>query len=181
MPKRYIIIEIRALHLTIACFLVAGIVVALGVTGCGGLERPRPSEAEYAEEYLAYFDATQIEKLDYTYRGSIGGAMTAGRVKFKGPIRLKSELLGAKIKAGTVKEGIHDPAKLKERDRMWIQHQWEAHSGGSIPSWFDFPYDRKLRTLTEESEGGDDPRSHYEKVWYIDDENGVVYIRGNWG
>lgn len=166
------------------CLLVVGITVVLGVAGCGGmLDRPRPSETDYVEDYLEYFDATQIEKLDYTYRGSIGGAGTVGRGKFKGPIRLKNEILGKKIRTGAVKEGTYDPAKIKEPDKMLLQHQWETHAGGTIPSWFDFPYGRKLRVLTEEYEGrgGNDSRPRYEKVWYIDDENNVVYIRGNWG
>lgn len=174
----------KASHVAKVSLLSLVVLAVLPFLGCGNmLERQPPSEAAYIDDYLKYFDATQIAKLDYTYKGSIGGAMTVGRAKFKGPIRLDSEMLNAKIKAGTIKKGTYDPSKMNESDKMWLQHRWKTHAHGSIPSWFDFPYSRKLQTLTEEYEGrgGDDPRPRFEKVWYIDDENHVVYIRGNWG
>ena len=49
----------------------------------GTLDRPSPSREGYLARYFEYFNTEQIEKLDYVYKGAIGGAMTVGRAKFK--------------------------------------------------------------------------------------------------
>jgi hypothetical protein len=167
--------------------IVAGAILLAPFWGCGNfLERPTPSKDEYIQSYLEYFDGSQIEKLDYTYRGAIGGASTVGRAQFKGPVKLRKIMVDARIKSGLViKEGTYDPAEMtKEPAAMQFRHEWENHAGGSLPPWFDFPFNRKMRTLTEASEGSrspTNPRPRYEKLWYIDDEHNVVYVRANWG
>jgi hypothetical protein len=163
--------------------IVAATAVLFPFSGCGNmLDRPAPAKAEYIADYLEYFDGSQIEKLDYTYKGAIGGAFTVGRAKFKSPVELRDDLVETRVKAGLVTEGTYDPVEMaKEPALMQFRQELEVHAGGTIPSWFDFPFDRKMRMIREASEGKGGVSPRYEKVWYIDDERNVVYIRGNWG
>jgi hypothetical protein len=143
--------------------------------GCGvPFSRVRPSESDYIARYLKYFDPSQIEKLDFVYEGAVGGESTVARVQFKGPVVVRP--LG---KAAT--EGVFDPAKLaKERDRLKFRRQWTFSAGGTLPSWFDLPFDRKMR-LIQESQEGSDGKPRYDWAWYVDDERNVVYFCGNRG
>ena len=163
-------------------FAAVATVLIVCFSGCGSfLDRPRPSREAYTADYLEYFDASQIEKLDYAYRGAIGGAMTVGRAKFKDSVRLKDLLVESRVKSGVLTAETYDPADTAEGPGATeFRHQWEVHAGGTIPPWFDFPFDRKMRVLRETG-GGTDAHPRYEKVWYVDEERGVVYIRGNWG
>jgi hypothetical protein len=172
-------IGLRIIEVAFGLAIVAYLVVVL--FGGNMLERQRPSEGAYIADYLEYFDGSQIEKLDYTYQGAIGGVRTVGRAKFKGPIKLRDGIVEAKIKAGLTTRGMYDPAEMtKEPAATLFRHEWEGYADGAIPSWFDFPFDRKMRTLTEAGKGSNaEPR--YEKVWYIDDDRNIIYIRGNWG
>lgn len=156
--------------------------IFLTLSGCGSmLDRPTPSREDYLAGYFEYFNPEQIEKLDYVYKGAIGGAMTVGRAKFKDSVKLRDSLIEARAESGQLEAGTYDPTAMgEETAAMEFEHQWKAHAGGTMPPWFDFPFDRQMRTLREASEGSDkEPR--YEKVWYIDDERRIVYVRGNWG
>jgi len=161
---------------------VVAITLFVSVSGCGNmLDRQAPSKDAYIAYYLEYFDGSQIEKLDYVYKGAIGGAATIGRAQFKGPVSLDNILLQEKIKEGLVTEGTYDPAEMAEQPMaMHFRHQWENHARGELPPWFDFPFDRKMRTISESFEG-DDNNPRHERIWYIDDERNIVYIRANWG
>jgi hypothetical protein len=153
----------------------------LALSGCGSfLQRPRPSKEDYIVDYFAYFDTAQIEKLDYVYQGSIGGAGTVGRAKFKDSVKLRESLIAAQVKCGLLEDGIYDPTAMEEIEAVMFREQWEEHAGGTMPRWFDFPFDRKLRMLREAGEGSDAHPRH-ETVWYIDEDRNVVYVRGNWG
>ena len=145
------------------------------------LDRQPPSREGYIAEYLEYFDASRIEKLDYVYKGAIGGAMTVGRATFLDSVKLDESLVEERTKSGRLVTGTYDPKEIAdEADATWFRRQWEVHAGGTLPSWFDFPFDRKMRTLREEDEGSDGhPR--YKKEWYIDDERNIAYVRANWG
>jgi hypothetical protein len=155
--------------------------VTISVSGCGNmLERPAPSEQGYLNEYFSYFDTSQIEKLDYVYKGAIGGAMTVGRAKFKQSVKLKNWLIEERIKSGRLLSTIYDPATVNETDAAIEQHQWENYANGTIPSWFDFSPKQKMRLLKEESEGSEG-HPCFGKAWYIDEERAVVYVRASWG
>jgi hypothetical protein len=165
---------------------LAALVVLLSFTlGCGNMrDRHPPSGSAFISTYLKYFDASQIRKLDSAGHGAIGGMSVVGRAEFTGPIRLNKALIDEQVKKGLIKERFYDPAEMtKEPAAMNFRQQWEVHAGGTLPSWFDFPYNRKLRTITERDEGhgGDHPTPRYENIWYIDDQRNVVYVRGNWG
>ena len=131
--------------------------------------------------YFECFDGSQIEKLDFAYKGAIGGTRTVGRAQFKGSVKLRDSMIEARAKVGLVTEGMYDPAEMTKGAAMEFRDCWERHADRKIPSWFDFPFDRKMRLIKESSEGrtGRDPP--YEKVWYIDDEHNVVYVRANRG
>lgn len=162
--------------------VAAAIVMMLSLSGCGNtLDRPCPSREDYVATYLECFDATQIEKLDYVYQGAIGGTMTVGRAEFHDFVKLKDSLVAARVESGRLVAETYDPAEMAEGAAATeFRRQWEIHAGGTLPSWFDFPFDRKLRVLREVSEGSEGHPPH-ETVWYIDDERKIVYIRGNWG
>jgi hypothetical protein len=161
----------------LAIFIVIMALSILVFWNGGLMSRPTPTKVEYSARYFEYFDASQIKTLEYVYEGAIGGEITMGKAKFRGSVTLKPLMIEARIKAGLATKGMYDPAKMTESDIMLFRDEWKKHAGGTIPSWFDFPFDRKLRTITESSEGS---KGHpgYEKVWYIDDEHNVVYIRG---
>lgn len=149
------------------------------------LARQPPSREAYVATYLECFDVSQVVNLDYVYHGAIGGAFTVGRAQFKAPVKVRDSMVREKIKAGLITEGTYDPTEMtNEPTAAAFKLEWEVHAGGKMPSWFDFPFNRRMRVFKEESEGVQsetDPRPRYEKVWYIDDEKSVVYIRGNWG
>jgi hypothetical protein len=144
----------------------------LFISGCGmPLSRPRPSEAEYIARYLMYFDSSQIEKIDYVYEGAVGGECTAARIQFKGPVKIRA--LGK-----FAKEGSYDPAKMKsEQAKREFREQWTFAAGGKLPSWLDFPFDKKMRMISEaQASSADEPS--YGWTWCIDDERNVVYFCG---
>jgi hypothetical protein len=162
--------------------VVTATAALLTSSGCGNfLERHAPDRDGYIARYFEFFDGSQIQKLDYAYKGAIGGDFTVGRAEFKGRVQLKDLMIQAKIKGGLVAAGMYDPAKMmKEPAAAEFRQRWEVHAGGTMPAWFDFPFDRKMRTLREASEGSNSsPR--YENIWYIDDEHNIVYVRGNRG
>jgi hypothetical protein len=167
-----------------AIALIGAVLLLLSVLTCEPLSRPTPAKADYIALYFQYFDDTQIEKLDYAYHGAIGGVFTAGRAQCKGPVKVRQSLLDARISAGTATIGSYDASKMKEAEKLEFEHQWaivwEAATRGKTPAWFDFHFDRKMRTIRESGEGGEHiPR--FENTWYIDDERNVVYICGDRG
>ena len=162
------------------CYVVVVILLLVSFgsnlfSGCNMLDRSAPSQAQYIAEYMQHFDESQIEKIDYYYKGAIGGALTAARVQFKGPVEIR----------GDVKVGAYDPKTVTEDsgDMMWFRHRWENHCGGTLPAWFDFPFEQPMRTIREERDREEcregEPVYHYE--WYIDDRRNVVYFMGGWG
>jgi hypothetical protein len=165
-----------------ALVVLAG-VLSVSLPGCPrALERPSPSRDGFIADYLEYFDQSHLEKLDYEYKGAIGGAFTVGRAQFKGPVKLRDGLVEVRTKAGKFTVGTYDPTRMTEQEKWAFNHQWTLATDGKMPSWLDFPFNRKMRTLREASEGSTrDARPRYEKEWYIDDEKNVVYIQGNWG
>jgi hypothetical protein len=167
----------------IAIVLAAASFLCLLLTG-RALDRPTPSEDEYKAMYFEYFDTSQIERLDYVWKGAIGGVATVGKAKFRRSVKLKDILVEARIKAGRITWGTYDPTEMaQEPAATAFRDEWKWHTDGTMPSWFDFPFDRKMRTLREANEGcgGSNPRPRSETIWYIDDEQNVVYVRGNWG
>jgi hypothetical protein len=162
----------RKPHSVGSMLLAAMVFSLLAVLGCGVVfSRPCPSESEYIARYLTYFDSSQIDGLDYVYRGAIGGEGTIARIQFKGPVKLKP--LGQTTKAESF-----DPAKMrKDRDVSKFKEQWTSAAGQKLPSWFDFPFGRKMRMIRETREWSNGNPS-YDWTWYIDDERNVVYFCG---
>jgi hypothetical protein len=164
----------------ISLFIVGNLWLFLSV-GCGNmLTRQVPSKDAYIAQYLAYFDETQIENIEYAYQGAIGGAFTVARVQFKSAVKTKNNLLDQPAKNVKIISEVFDPEKMLTDDIDILKRQLTLASDGNMPSWLDFPFNRKMRKIKESFEGSDgQPR--YEKVWYIDDDHNVVYVNGNWG
>jgi hypothetical protein len=151
------------------------------ISGCGNmLDRQPPSQENYIADYFNYFDGDQIKKLDFAFKGAIGGVITVARVEFKGPIKLKDVLIEPQVKAGTVVLGTYDPDKMKEDTRWLLETHCNSANNGKKPAWLDFPFDRKMRTITETGKG-DDSHPRYGRTWYIDEEQNVVYLFSSWG
>ncbi|MDZ7616338.1 MAG: hypothetical protein U1E05_04995, partial [Patescibacteria group bacterium] len=104
-----------------------------------------------------------------------------GRAKFKDSVKLRDSLIETQVKSGLLEVGMYDPTAMADDvAAIELQQRWKVHAGETMPSWFDFPYNRKMRTLREAS-AGSDTRPRHETVWYIDDDHNVVYVRGGWG
>jgi hypothetical protein len=157
--------------------VVPAVLLVIG-SSCGGcLSRPTPSKQRYLAMYMEHFDVEQIESIDYTYEGAIGGATTAARVQFNGPV--------------TIPEGLevieYQPPEADDRSpdakqtRYDMQVECRYHCGGTIPNWFDFPFDRPMRLIRESEEEATESTPCYCNEWYIDDLKNVVYFFGSWG
>jgi hypothetical protein len=164
-------------------FFVGAALLSVMLAACGSpLSRPTPSRDAFIAQYLAYFDSTQIEKLDFAYKGAIGGAVMVGRVQFKGPIRINDAMVNARVQAGNVTVGTFAPAKMAEEDKQDLIRQLKSPADGRMPSWLDLPFDRNMRMIRDAGEGDTrNAQPRYEKTWLIDDEHNVVYVYGNWG
>jgi hypothetical protein len=178
--RRYSValLALRTVEVLLAILFLAVAITLL----CGnGLSRQAPSQDGYLSQYFECFDTSQVEKLDFAFKGMFRGSFTLGRAKFKGPVELIKSMVEPKIKAGLMTMGTYDPAKPSETDKLWLRHECETFAGGSLPSWFDFPFDQKMRMVTEEDQGslGDHPRPPYKNVWYFDDKCNIVYILGS--
>ncbi len=157
--------------------VVLAVLLVIG-SSCGGcLSRPTPSKQRYLAMYMEHFDVEQIESIDYTYEGAIGGAITAARVQFNGPV--------------TIPEGLelieYQPPEADDRSpdaelsRLEIQAKCRNHCGGETPNWFDFPLDRPMRMIRESEEDPPEDTPCYSNEWYIDDQENVIYFFGSWG
>jgi hypothetical protein len=139
------------------------------------LDRQPPSKDSYIAIYFEYFDQKQIEKIDYDYKGAIGGIVSSARVQFKGPVKLSENVVDEAIKNGKIIVGTYDPAKMSKDDVESFKHQWTLASDGEVPSWLDFPFDKKMRKIKESRERKDTSPG-YDYEWYIDDDRNVVYL-----
>jgi hypothetical protein len=157
--------------------------VVLALSGCGNmLDRPAPTRDGYIEGYFEFFDVSQIDKLDFAWKGAIGGIMTTGRAHFKGSVRLRDVMVDARIKAGRITTETYDPSKLTEVELWAFKNRCLVPAGGKTPAWLDFPFDRKMRTIEEANkEDPDAPSCPFQRTWYIDDEHNVVYVLASWG
>ena len=187
-------LKIAAISLVVAItglfLLVVMLLFILKLSGKSFLDRGPPSKDDYIAHYFDYiegshvFEGSQVEKLDFVWHGAIGGIMTVARAKFNGPVKLNDAMVEAKVKAGEFTIGTYDPAKMIEGDKLQLKHQLTVITHGEVPSWLDFPFNCKMRMLTELIERGPDPeRPRYPRhtIWYIDDEHNTVYMYGSWG
>ena len=156
----------------IAVVLLVGLILyGLFVPGWF-LSRPVPSQAEYVARYMKYFDPSQVEKIDYVYQGAVGGERTIAKVQFKRTAQIR-------IQAGDATLGTYDPAALAEEPAASeFQQQWTFAAGGTLPTWFDFPYKQRMRIVRETREEPSDGKPDYSFEWFIDDQRNVVYFRG---
>ena len=178
-PKEKDIPKKSRLRIAVESLVMLAVVgLLLAVCSINPLSRPGPTtEVEYADRFMEYFDTSNLERVEWVWEGAIGGIITFARVKFNGPIKRKVVLLDERIKAGKISAGRYDPAEITEPEAMEFKHQWTILTDGELPSWFDFPFDRKLQTIIETSEGDLDGHPKYEKTWYIDDEQNIVYFQ----
>jgi hypothetical protein len=176
-PVSVALFALRTVEVLLALGFVAFLVTCF--SGDGLLTRQPPSKDGYLSEYFECFNASQVAQLDFAFKGMFRGSFTLGRAEFKGPVEPTTSVVDAKIKSGLMTKGTYDPAKMTDADKVWLRHQCESLAGGSLPSWFDFPFDRKMRMLTENNEyDAKNPSQPYETVWYFDDERNVVYVLG---
>ena len=156
---------LRATAALTALFLCAG-------GGCDEMFwKHRPSPSDYWARYFSRFGEVRVKTLDFTYAGSIGGEGTAARAVIEGGGPIKVDLRGAVA-------GIYEPAELRDVGaRLDFEDRWAAPTHGRLPAWYDFPYERRMRTVTEtHAQTASSPA--YCFVWYLDDERGVVYFLG---
>jgi hypothetical protein len=150
----------------------AGICLALFSVVCGcecSLSRPVPSAEEYRARYLGHFDQSRVERLDFVYSGAVGGVSTVARIEFAKYERIK-------VEKGLAENGVYDPAVLNDQlSRKQFEELWAVLSGGKVPVWLDFPFNRQMRTIREVKEG-DELSSRQWRTWYIDDERNIVYF-----
>jgi hypothetical protein len=185
------VLRIATISLVVA---VAGlfivVVTGMWLSGKSFLDRGPPSKDDYIAHCFDYvdgshvFEGSQVEKVDFAWRGAIGGIVTVARAEFKGPVKVNDGMVDAKVKAGEFTIGTYDPAKTTEGDKLMLRHQFTVANHGETPSWLDFPFNRKMRMLTENVDRGPDPdhpRYPRNTIWYIDDERNVVYMYGCWG
>jgi hypothetical protein len=157
--------------------MAAGGACLVAVSACGNmLDRQQPSDDAYISKYLYYFDETQIDKMDIAYKGAIGGICSSARIQFKGPIKLRDKVVDKATEDGKAALSEFDPTKMPEVDTDYFKHQWAFAVDGNLPSWFDFPFDRKLRVIKESVKPSQTVQGH-EYEWYIDDDRNVVYMR----
>jgi hypothetical protein len=178
-------LKIAAISLVVAVtglFLIAITLLLLPMLwGESFLDRPAPSKDGYISSHMQCFDRSQIENVDFVWHGAIGGIMTVGRAKFKGPVKLEDAMVEEKVKAGKFTIGTYDPAKMTEGDKLLLKQQLTVVTHGEMPSWLDFPFDRIMRTIREAADMVPGVHPRYETIWYIDDEHNVVYIYHCWG
>jgi len=161
--------------------LFVGCVAYMVFSGISFFDRPAPSRDGYIAGYFEYFDGTQIEKLDFDWKGAIGGIITVGRAKFKGPVKIRQIMVEERGKDGKISIGTYDPAKMTEEEVWEVKHQWTVITDGKMPPWLDFPFNRKMRTIEETYEEIRDVRPRSYRAWYIDDAQDVVYVFGSCG
>jgi hypothetical protein len=161
--------------------LIGSGLILLVILGCNFLDRQAPSREDFISMYMWCFDEKQIEKIDYDYKGAIGGASTVAKVQFKGPVKMRTVMLEERVKEGKLTLGAYDPDKTTEDDKRMLMNHMTIVTG-EMPSWLDFPFNKYMQTIEESSEG-DNRKSlpRYYHIWYIDDERNVVYFFGNWG
>ena len=104
--------------------LVVGCIAYMQIAGVSFLDRPAPSEEGYIAGYFEYFDGTQVEKLDFAWKGAIGGIITVGRAQFKGPVKIKQIMVDEHGKDGKISIGTYEPAKMTQEETWEIEHQW---------------------------------------------------------
>jgi hypothetical protein len=151
-------------------FLLGSILI-LTTLMVGCFTRPVPSNAEYIRRYLAPFSETAIGDLRFSYHGAVGGEGSIARFRIDdtGIAALKSS--GLQLTQYDPDES--DIGELKRRFAMCSR--W-----GTIPSWFDFPFERSLDMYSEEGDYTA-TTSMFSNEYYIDTEKYVVYflmIRG---
>jgi hypothetical protein len=163
-------------------FLIVSLLYLIAM-GCDSmLTRHAPSKDSYIELYLKKIDKSQIIKIDYVYKGEIGGVFTVARVQFKSPVIIKAKLEEVNNKDINPTIDTYDPLNMSESDKLILKHQLTIVTDGKMPPWLDFPFNQKMRIITESFDGNiDKGKPRYDRKWYIDDKTNVVYFCGSWG
>jgi len=129
--------------------------------------RPVPSETEYIQRFLTHVQPEQIEDLQFSYHGAVGGEYSIAR------FRVDNDAIH-QLRANAQREEIFfledgDSEKdLKERIAVCARES-------QIPGWFDFPFDKTMAVFID---SGDHTDGHpaYKHEWYVDEARGIVYF-----
>lgn len=136
--------------------------------GCSApFSRPVPTETEYKERFLTHLRPEQIKDLRFSYHGAVGGEMTIARFTLEADV-LSQILAIAKPQDMYVPEDGDATHDLKRKIAMCARE-------GRIPDWYDFPFDKALPAFMD-SGAHTDEHPAYSHEWYVDEEQGIVYI-----
>ena len=150
-------------------YSIIAVLCSFCMLGCDGpFSRAIPKPNDFIHRFLApRFQPETIFDLQYSYQGAVGGESSIARFQLT---RQEVE----RIKAEIPDAAFFGPASEKEIDELKKLFAFCAR-GGSVPKWFDFPFDKSL-LLFEGS--GDDTDIHPDSShkWYVDEERCVVYF-----
>lgn len=144
------------------------ILAVLLMIGCAGpFSRAVPTESEYKQRFLTLLQPDQIDNLQFSYHGAVGGEASIARFK------LNTDAI-SQIRANAQREenyAFEDENVAKELKRR-IAFGTRA---GRIPEWFDFPFDRPMRLFID---SGESTAEHpaYSREWYVDQDRSIVYF-----
>jgi hypothetical protein len=137
----------------------------LVIAGCP-FTRPMPTEAEYKRRFLSYLSTEQVKNLEFSYRGATGGESSIAKFTVDASA-VKAIRLNAQREETYTPDDANE-AKLRRKIMMCTRD-------GQIPTWFDFPF-KKAITIFIDSNERSSVRPSYTHEWYVDSENGVVYL-----
>jgi len=143
------------------------ILLLLFAMGCPApFSRPVPSPSEYKQRFLSNLDPKQIQNLQFTYHGAIGGEASIAR--------FRTDSAGIEsIRENAQSEKAYDPNNEAAREELRRQFAMCAGSH-SIPAWFDFPFGKSLLLFVDSGDFSDEHPA-YSHEWYVDKDNGIVY------
>ncbi|GAA5504878.1 hypothetical protein Rcae01_00317 [Novipirellula caenicola] len=129
--------------------------------------RPVPSEAEYIQRFLPHVRLEQVENLQFSYHGAVGGEFSIAR--FGVEEDTVSQLrVHAQREESIFLDAGDSGETLKKKIAMCTR-------GKTIPEWFDFPFGKKMVVFIDRGDGTDE-HAAYSREWYIDEDRGIVYF-----
>lgn len=120
--------------------MTAALVSCIIIAGCaGGFDRPRPSRDQYLAKNLPEIPSAQIARLDFAYRGSVGGSVSLARVEVK-EVKWVAPLwsIPEKMTLNFNKDTPDETAELFLKSILTVAE--DVGYEKSIPAWVDITY-----------------------------------------